>query len=460
MKAINNKSAGRCTINPAPVEPRRIPELLRKKINRQTACSLAACVHCGKCARSCHYALARPDDPFMTPAYKADQIRRIFNRHIDWLGRIFPWWTRADTPRDEQDIQSLKDIVFGTCSGCRRCTFNCPMGVDNAALIRLARGILTEMGIIPEGMANVCRNQWESGNQMSVTEEEFRNTLDWIRCEVQYELSVDDVEIAVEKEGCDFIYAVNPREIKYDPSSFMNAAKFFYLAGESWTLPRYGWDLTNFGLFSGDDRLGAFMAGNIYQAAERLRAKRIVVSECGHGYRSVRWEGYNWAKYRQAIPTESVVETIARYLQEGRIKVDRLKNTAPVTFHDSCNVARYGGLLDEPRLILKQVCSDFREMHPNRMNNFCCTGGSGLLSMPEYRPLRMEAAKIKADQLKATGADIVCTMCHNCREGLGDLISHYRLDMQVVQIMDLVAEALVLPDRKMDDNCGAEIKQV
>jgi len=280
------------------------------------------------------------------------------------------------------------------------------------------------------------------------TEEDFIDSLSWVRDEVQYELGVDDVEIGVDKEDCDLIYAVNPREVKYDPRSLINAAKFFYLAGESWTLSRYGWDQTNFGLFSGDDRLGAFMAGNLYQAAERLRAKRIVVSECGHGYRSVRWEGYNWAKYNQTIPTESVIETIMRYLREGRIKVDRSRNTASVTFHDSCNVARYGGLVEEPRWILKQICSDLREMHPNGINNFCCTGGSGLLVMPEYRALRLEVAKIKAEQLKTTGADVVCTMCHNCRDGLGDLISHYQLDMKVVQIMDLVAGALILPEKQ------------
>ena len=133
-----------------------------------------------------------------------------------------------------------------------------------------------------------------------------------------------------------------------------------------------------------------------------------------------------------------------RYIRERRIEVDRSRNTASVTFHDSCNVARYSGLVEEPRWILKRICSDFREMHPNGVNNFCCTGGSGLLVMPEYRALRLEVAKIKAEQLRATGADIVCTMCHNCRDGLGDLISHYQLDMKVVQIMDLVAGALIV----------------
>jgi hypothetical protein len=63
----------------------------------------------------------------------------------------------------------------------------------------------------------------------------------------------------------------------------------------------------------------------------------------------------------------------------------------------------------------------------------------------EYRPLRLEVAKIKADQLKATGAKAVCTICHNCVDGLADVIKHYKLDMKVVQILELVSNALIMP---------------
>jgi Fe-S oxidoreductase len=186
------------------------------------------------------------------------------------------------------------------------------------------------------------------------------------------------------------------------------------------------------------------VAKNVYEAAVRLRAKRIVISECGHGYRSTRWEGYNWAEYDQDVPTESVILTLMRYIKEGKIQVDASKNPEPVTFHDSCNIARSGDLLEEPRWVLNRVCDDFREMSPNRRENFCCTGGGGLLSMAEYKPLRMEVAKIKADQLLATGAKQVCTICHNCVDGLTDVIKHYKLDIKVVQVLELVANALVI----------------
>lgn len=422
----------------------RFLKIMSERINRPIVSSIVGCVHCGMCTDSCHYALARPDDPTMTPAYKADQIRRIFKRHMDWTGRILPWWVHAKKPANDDDLNRLKNIVFGTCSACRRCTVNCPMGVDTAALIRFTRGILTELGIVPEGVFNVSRDQWETGNQMAVSEEDYLETLDWMKEELQDDLDDPGVDIPIDVPDCDFMYTINPREVKFDPRSISNAAKIFHYAGEKWTMPKWGWDQTNFGLFSGDDKLGAYVAKNVYEAAVRLKAKRIVISECGHGYRSTRWEGYNWAKYNQDIPSESVVATIKRYIEEGRLKVDPESISDPVTFHDSCNIARSGDIVEEPRWILKRVCTDFREMFPNRTENFCCTGGSGLLSMAEYKPLRMEVAKIKADQLAATGAKIVCTMCHNCVDGLTDVIQHYKLDMKVVQIMDLVAEAMIV----------------
>ncbi len=90
------------------------------------------------------------------------------------------------------------------------------------------------------------------------------------------------------------------------------------------------------------------------------------------------------------------------------------------------------------------VSTDFREMYPNRSENYCCTGGGGAMSMSEYTPRRLKSAKVKADQLTATGAKIVATSCHNCVDGLNDLIRHYKLDMKVVQLVNLVAEALVV----------------
>ena len=207
-----------------------------------------------------------------------------------------------------------------------------------------------------------------------------------------------------------------------------------------------GWDNTNFGLFSGDNKLGAHMGNLVFDSVERLNGQWLVTSECGHGYRATAWESPNWTARDLKFPIYNFLELMVMYINEGRIKLDPSLNPHSVTYHDPCNLGRSGGITEEPRFLLKLAVSDFREMYPNRADNFCCTGGGGAMSMSEYSKRRLETAKPKADQLKATGAKIVATACHNCVDGLTDLIKHYKLGMKVSLVGELVAEALV--DRK------------
>jgi len=425
----------------------KVIERMGKKLNRQVVGSLVACVHCGMCTDSCHYVLANPGDPTYAPAYKADQIRKFFKRHYDWTGRVFPWWVKAKSLYTDEELEDLKDIVFGKCTNCRRCTLNCPMGVDLATFNRMARGLLVSVGVMPEGVSVVSKDQWEIGNQMGVLKEDYIETLEWLSDELKEELGDPNACIPIDAENADVVYSINPREVKYDPRTISDAATIFHLAGENWTMPSEGWDMTNFGLFSGDDELGGAVANRLYEKVHELKGKTLVISECGHGYRSTRCEGQNWGKTDIDFVMESSVETMLRYIKEGRIQVDKSRNPEPVTFHDSCNNARSCGLTEEPRELLRLVCEDFREMYPNRMENYCCTGGGGAMSMSEYTPQRLKSGKVKADQLKATGAEIVVTSCHNCVDGLSDLIKHYKLDMHVSQLVNLVAKALVIPEK-------------
>jgi Fe-S oxidoreductase len=423
----------------------KLLERMEKKLNRQMVGSLVACVHCGMCTNSCHYVLTHPDDPTFAPAYKADRIRKLFKRHFDWTGRVIPWWVGAKSIYTDEELAELKDTVFGKCTNCRRCSINCPMGVDFASFNRMARGLLVSVGIMPEGVAVVSKDQWEIGNQMGVLKEEYLETLEWMSEELSAELGDPNAVIPVDKMDADVVYSINPREVKYDPRTIADAAKIFHFAGENWTMPSEGWDMTNFGLFSGDDDLGGAVGLRLYEKVSELRGRKLVISECGHGYRSTRCEAPNWAGFDVPFEMESSVHTMIRYIKEGRIKVDKSKNKIPLTFHDSCNNARSCGLYEEPRELLNMVVSDFREMYPNRAENYCCTGGGGAMSMSEYTPRRLKSAKVKADQLVATGAKTVVTSCHNCVDGLSDLIRHYKLGMDVTQLVTLVANAIVIP---------------
>ena len=239
------------------------------------------------------------------------------------------------------------------------------------------------------------------------------------------------------------LYLVNPREIKFFPLSLMAAAGLFHKAGESWTISSRFYDVTNYGYFSGDNQSAGELTSRVMGEAKRLGVKEVIRSECGHRYRSFRWEGPNWIEGSYPIPMRSVLELVEEYLDDGRLNVDPSKNTGRVTLHDPCNLVRWGGISEPQRRILKQVVTDFEEMTPNRADNFCCGGGGGMLSMSEYGQRRVASGSVKADQIRTTGAKIIATPCHNCADQLLEINKHHKLGVEIQAVVELVYNALV-----------------
>ncbi len=420
-------------------------KVLDSKLTRQMAVNMHACVHCGQCFESCHYYLATRD-PKVTPAYKAEQLRKLYKRRHDWLGQLAPGWVHATQPTDEQ-IAALYEAAFGNCTMCRRCNLSCPMGLDMALMMRTARWMLTSQGLIPPGLKATVDTHLATGNNMGITREEFLETVYWLQEELQKELDDPDFRISVDRPGTEFLICLNPREVKFYPLLFMAQFKTCYAAGLDVGLSSAYWDATNYGLFSGDDAACKQIVTKTIDEAVRLGAKTLILTECGHGYRVYRWEAPGWYGKPMPVNVISYIELAAEQIRRGRIKVDKKRNTERVTYHDPCNQARSGGIIDEPRYILSKVVMDFQDMEPHGENNFCCGGGGGALTMSEFRDRRLAAAKVKADQIVATDAKIVATSCHNCIDQLSEIGKHYKLGVKVMNLCELVANAIVLPPK-------------
>jgi Fe-S oxidoreductase len=278
---------------------------------------------------------------------------------------------------------------------------------------------------------------------MGITGEDYIETLQWMEEELQAELEDPSIKIPVDKKRARVVYTFNPREVKYFPYLIQAAAKIFNAVGEDWTLSTASWDATNYALFSGDDQAAQKIAQNLEQAVNDLGADVLVMAECGHGYRSQRWEAENWIGHSYPFKVISFVELQAQYIKEGRLKLDPSVNSKPVTYHDPCNQTRNGGIVDEPRFILQHVVMNFQEMTPHGVENYCCGGGGGMLSMTEFAKERLAAAKVKAEQIQATGAEIVATSCHNCLDQLDEIRRHYKIPAKVQNLSELVAAAIV-----------------
>ena len=146
----------------------------------------------------------------------------------------------------------------------------------------------------------------------------------------------------------------------------------------------------------------------------------------------------------------SVFELLKEYIETGRIKLDKSKFAGKkITIHDPCNYHRKSDMmfrqhfLDECRWITAQCGPEIVEMEPHGLNGICCGAGGGAWAMP-YEKERLDYGKWKADQIKATGAELICAPCHNCRDQIMKaLTKEFDINARTYYIWELVADALV-----------------
>jgi Fe-S oxidoreductase len=423
-------------------EQKRALAVLAERMDGRLRTHLNSCVHCGLCDESCHYYLRYRDARYI-PANKVEQLTRIYRRYYTVLGRLLPRWVGAADLSDET-TKEMVDVVFGGCSMCGRCALHCSIGVDIPFLVQTARSMLVELGMVPKGLQSTVDVALRTGNNMGIPREEFVDTLAWLEEDLKMEVQDETASIPLDAEGKRILYTLNPREPKFFPLSISAMAKIYHAAREDWTISTRCYDVTNYAYFSGDRKAARELTQRLFDEVRRLRADTLVLAECGHGARAIRWEGPRWLEKAYPYNVTTVIELVADYVRSERITLDPAKNTKRITLHDPCNLVRGGGVIEEQRFVLKHACTDFVEMTPNREDNYCCGGGGGQLSMGEYRDRRVETGQIKAEQIRRTGAKIVATPCHNCIDQLMELNRVYNLGVEIKTVCEIVADALVL----------------
>jgi len=418
----------------------------RQLLDSKAVANLQSCVNCGLCADSCHYFLITGETEAI-PAYKLRLVRSVFKKLSTVLGALAKG-SQGDEALDNQTVEQWADSLFGRCTLCGRCALNCTMGINITRLIRMARTSLASIDLVPPGLQSTVTTALEKGNNMGIPREEWLDTLQWLSEELQTEVGDPNALIPVDQPGANLLYTVNPREPKFFPLSLLATAKIFYAAKESWTVSADSYDVTNYGLYSGNDEAAASISSRLRESMAEFGAKILVLGECGHGYNSNRWEAPEWMAAEDGFQIKSVIQIIAGYIREGRIKLDPSRNQKRVTLHDPCNLVRLGGIIEEQRFILKHAVSDFVEMHPNREKNYCCGGGGGQLAMTRFAKRRLETGRIKADQIRKTEAEIVVTPCHNCIDQLSELNREYDLKVEIKTVSEVVADALVIENKE------------
>lgn len=405
----------------------QLKQLFSKKLNQAMRMYLETCTHCGNCVEACHVWQSMPETRY-TAVGRSEIIRKVFLKYFKLEGKIAPWLGEV-IELDDVTLDRFYDAAY-SCTGCRRCMVFCPFGIDTQMIMSIAKLLLIGADKEPKLLSMLANMSIAKGQDVISSQAGFEEAVTNIEPDVEalWKTSSGRKIIPVGVMNAEVLFVGLSGK-----DSIVSAAAILNAAGINWTLSSF--EAVNFGAFMGDPKRTKEIADRIISEAERLKVNEVAIVECGTAYRTMKQQ-----TGKHPFEVVSFVELIARYLQEGRIKLKKTV-TQKLTYHDPCQMGRNGGIYEEPRYVIGQLAGDFIELTPNRDMNWCCGGGGGLVAMGEL-DFRMKSGRVKADQMKVSGAGIICTACENCRTQLTDLNEHYGLGMKVESLTNLAAHAL------------------
>jgi Fe-S oxidoreductase len=402
-----------------------------KDFGTTAAAYLDACIHCGMCAEACHYYVAT-GDPQYTPVWKLEPFKQAYKREAGPLAPLYRLFGLKKKVTVEQ-LEEWQHLLYDSCTVCGRCSLICPVGIDIATLVSMARHGMYKAGLVPHELHAVAERAEVDGSPLGITPKLFEQRLEWMEDE-------HEVDININQEKADVLAVMSSIEIQKYPDAMAATAKILNAMGESWTFRTDGFEATNFGLLSGNLELQRKNSMRVIETAIKVGAKLVLLPECGHAYMALRWMGANI--YGKPLPfkVQHVSEYLADALNSGKLKVKKVDKS--VTFHDPCQVSRRGGATQAPRDVMRHLGVDFREMQNGGDYNWCCGGGGGVVTIHRADELRYKVFKLKMDQVEATEADALLSSCANCRQSFDDAQNHYNWKYTAESLLELVAENL------------------
>lgn len=407
-------------------------ENFAKDFGRVSATWMEACIHCGACAHACPFYEAS-GNPRHTPIWKIEPFKQAYKREAGPLAFFY----KALNLKPKVTIDELKEwqeLLYDTCTMCGRCTMICPMSIDIATLVGMARHAMFHAGLVPHELYTVTEKAKREGSPLGATPKVFEARIEWMGDE-------HEVDMKVNEEKADVLVLMSSIEIQKYPESMAATAKILNQMGQSWTFHTDGYEATNFGMLSGNTAWQKEMSMKIIDTAVKIGASLVLLPECGHAYQALRWQGANM--YGKPLPfkVQHISEFLAEALDKGQIRVKTVQGS--VAFHDPCQVSRRGGATPAPRKVLEALGVDVKEAESGGSMNLCCGGGGGVITIHRADTLRYKIMANKFRQLDETGAEMMVTSCSNCRQNFDDSAERLNWGKEMHSLLELVAENLI-----------------
>ena len=148
-------------------DARRAAREFVAQAGRDAAFQLESCVHCGQCADACHFHLVT-GDPRHTPIYKLRPMLKAYQREAAPFASVKKALGFAPPEVTAEELHEWSELLYDSCNLCGRCTLVCPMGIDIAGLVRLAREGMAAGGFAPPDLYKAAERALDTGSPIGV----------------------------------------------------------------------------------------------------------------------------------------------------------------------------------------------------------------------------------------------------------------------------------------------------
>ncbi len=166
------------------------------------------------------------------------------------------------------------------------------------------------------------------------------------------------------------------------------------------------------------------------RVAKTLNSFKTIITNCSACIFTVRRQFA-----AEGIEVTPEILSVSEYLAERMASLPQKMEKTPVYYHDPCYLARYSGIIEEPRMVLSRI-AEVRDFDWSHSDTECC-GGAGLL--PKTDPDTADnMARRRLREIANRGGGTVVTACATCTYMLR---SNAPSKVKVVDLATFVADA-------------------
>jgi len=405
---------------------KRTPSIDTKNLTAVQLMELDSCTRCGECVKWCPTYAATDGKPGLAPRDKILRWRQYMNKSYGIRAKLFG---PQEIPQSE--LEEFKDDVH-SCTTCGICGTVCESGINTVELWEALRANLVKKGIGPYGKQNMFPKLIGQYHNPYLLDQKDR--LAWVPDDVKIEDKSDIVYFT----GCTAGY--KQLTLAFATSRVLNklGIKFAMLGEEEWCC---GSALIRTGQAHVNDMMPLQVAKHNVEAIMKKGAKKVLFA-CSGCFRAAK---VDWPRLLgKELPFEVVhiTEFLADLIKQGKIKWEKSIDKT-ITYHDPCHLGRHVGVYDAPRYVLTHIPGvKFVEMDRIKEFQRCCGAGGGVKAgIPD---LADGVAQSRVKDALETKADILSSACPFCKRNLMDGRDSMKADIDVEDVIELVAQGLGL----------------